>query len=98
MSGGSLDYVYRHVDEAIEKIGASDRPLHRAFASHLRKVSKALHDLEWVWSADKAHGDEDAAIRAVVTRDDEIAAAMERAEQAHRELSDALAAVRSTVS
>ena len=67
MSGGSLDYVYRNVADAAQNIlERSQNPLHRAFARHLSRVSKALHDLEWVYSGDCSEPDEEAAIRAVL--------------------------------
>jgi len=50
---------------------------HRAFAAHLRKVSKALHDLEWVWSGDYGEGDEIPAIMACITKTDALDAAAE---------------------
>ena len=66
MSGGSLDYVYRKVADAAQTILSRPRnPLHLAFARHLIKVSKALHDLEWVYSGDYSEPDEEEAIRAV---------------------------------
>ena len=67
MSGGSLDYVYRNVADAAKNIlERSQNPLHRAFAKHLIKVSKALHDLEWVYSGDCSEPDEEDAICAVL--------------------------------
>jgi hypothetical protein len=91
MSGGSLDYVYRRVDDAIEAIEArATTAQQRAFAAHLRLVSKALHDLEWVWSADKSPGDEEAAIAAVVTPAAVLAEAVAQARKAQQELTEAL--------
>ena len=45
----------------------AETPLHRAFAAHLMKVSKALHDIEWLFSADYGPGDEIDALKAVIT-------------------------------
>ncbi len=72
MSGGSLDYSYRQVSEAADRIRGAARPLHRAFAEHLDLVSKAMHDLEWVMSCDTSPGSEDDAIRACLPADAEI--------------------------
>ena len=59
MSGGSMDYLYLKVEDASMRI---DSPLRRAFWIHLKKVAKALHDIEWVDSGDYARGDEVKAI------------------------------------
>ena len=83
MSGGSLDYVYRKVEQAAcDVLARADRPEHRAFAEHLMKVSKALHDLEWVWSCDYGRGDELEAINAVISPADTLQQAMKEAETA----------------
>lgn len=94
MSGGSLNYAFRHVEEAADTLDAMDRPLYHAFAAHLRKVAGALHDTEWVLSGDYRGGAEDEGIRAVVTPHDEVAAAIRIAELAQAKLSDALASVK----
>jgi len=63
MSGGSLDYAYQKVEDAAEAIESRSKKLiHRAFANHLRKVAKALHDIEWVLSADYSDGDDQESI------------------------------------
>lgn len=83
MSGGSLNYVYQHVENAAAEIAdRADRPEHRAFAEHLRKVAKALHDLEWVWSCDYGRGDELDAIRGVISPADTLQQALKEAETA----------------
>lgn len=93
MSGGSLNYIYRSMDSAAFDVESrAETPLHHAFASHLRKVAKALHDLEWVWSSDYGPGDEVEAIRAVLGEGAEIEAATERAEKALADLTSALSA------
>lgn len=63
MSGGSLDYVYRRVDDAADSISATT-PQRKAFVELLRRVAVALHDIEWVDSGDWAKGDENDAINA----------------------------------
>jgi hypothetical protein len=75
MSGGSWDYEYRHVEEFAHRLLAESReiereadPLRAEFAKHLLDVAKAMHDIEWVDSADKAAGDEHPAILNVLQR------------------------------
>lgn len=69
MSGGALDYAYSKLAYAVDEIEERElTPLQREFAAHLRLVVKALHDLEWVWSADYGKGDEELAILAVLDR------------------------------
>lgn len=65
MSGGSMDYVYRLVEEISFR---EDTPTRKAFAKHLKLVATALHDIEWVDSCDKAKGDEEAAILACLPK------------------------------
>lgn len=67
MSGGSMDYLHQRVGEASFNLST---PLRRAFRAHLSLVAKALHDIEWVDSGDYGKGDEEAAIRAVLTPGD----------------------------
>lgn len=62
MSGGSWHYSFRHVEEMADGLANSDNPLRAAFAAHLRKVAKAMHDIEWADSGDYARGAEDTAI------------------------------------
>ena len=86
MSGGSLDYVYHRVNDVAEIIlKRAECPEHKAFAKHLYKVSKALHDLEWVWSGDCSDGDIEA-IMAVITPSDVLVDAIEDAKKAKGEL------------
>jgi len=67
MSGGSMDYLTYRVAEAASNLqNKNNTPLQRAFGNHLEKVSKALHDVEWVWSGDYAKGAEEAAIKEVL--------------------------------
>lgn len=71
MSGGSLDYVCFKVDDAADTISRrADGPLHKAFAAHLVKVAKALHDIELNFSGDTGPGDDHAAILACISADD----------------------------
>ncbi len=91
MSGGSLDYVYFKVDEAADAIECrSDKPFHKAFAKHLRKVSKALHDIEWVFSGDYSEGDEKASIETIINPKDILLEAADMAMKAKNDLEEAL--------
>ena len=70
MSGGSLDYVCYKLDDAIEVIERrATTVLQKAFAAHLKDVSKALHDLEWVFSGDYGDGDDVEALRDVLQKE-----------------------------
>lgn len=87
MSGGSLNYVYIRVEDAAREIAERrDSPLHRAFSQHLVKVAQALHDVEWVLSADYSPGRDEAAMRAVLHEGAELGASIERAEAILEEL------------
>ncbi len=67
MSGGSLDYAYRHIETLAADVDRhATKPLHQAFAHHLLKVAKAAYDLECMLSDDTSPGDEDQAILAVL--------------------------------
>lgn len=70
MSGSSYNYAFRHVEDVAEQIERQERRidvtpnlLRLRFATHLRAVAKAMHDIELVDSKDYARGDEDRAIR-----------------------------------
>ena len=89
----SLDYCYGHVDQAADRIANSSRPLHQAFAAHLRLVSKALKAVEWVYSCDNSPGSEDVAVRAVVSRTEELVFAREAIEQAIRQANEILVTI-----
>ena len=71
MSGGSMDYLYRRVEDAT--VYNSTHPganaLRGAFRAHLLLVAKALHDIEWVDSGDYGPGRECDAIHACFAAD-----------------------------
>ena len=91
MSGGSLDYVCYKVDDAIDNIEKrATTVLQIAFAAHLKDVSKALHDLEWVFSGDYSEGQEVESLRKVINKEMELKAATEQAEFALKQLKDVL--------
>lgn len=90
MSGGSLDYAYRKVENVAETLRGSSCLAHRAFALHLARVAKALHDIEWVLSCDYSPGDEMAAINKVLQPSDMLTQATEEAMAARDALEAAL--------
>lgn len=65
MSGGSMDYGYVRVIGMVDQF-EHNTPERKAFADHLGKVAKALHDIEWVDSGDYEPGDENEAIRVCI--------------------------------
>lgn len=80
MSGGSYNYLYCTVEEWIETI-RNRGGVSVAFAEHLVKVAKALHDIEWVDSYDNAKGSEEAAILACLTDSDVLDGAARQLEE-----------------
>tara|TARA_B110001452_G_scaffold13737_1_gene11328 strand:- start:109 stop:399 length:291 start_codon:yes stop_codon:yes gene_type:complete len=67
MSGGSLDYLCYKVGEVADQLtGKNNTTLQRAFGEHLKKVEKALHDVEWVLSGNYGTGDDEKAIKEVL--------------------------------
>lgn len=91
MSGGSLDYAYQRVRDLAEAIERqAEKPEHHAFAAHLHKVAEAAKALEWVWSGDRAPGDEIEPIKAVL---DERAVSAAHLEMVAREAASLLASI-----
>ena len=84
MSGGSMNYLYSKLD--YDATFPTNTPERRAFKEHLVKVSKALHDIEWVDSGDYKTGDENAAIRACLSSDQLLESVIEQAEDALQNL------------
>lgn len=84
MSGGSMNYLYSKLE--YEATFVENTPERRAFAKHLKLVAKALHDIEWVDSADYGPGDETEAIRACLNSGSVLEAAIEDAREAMRVL------------
>lgn len=62
MSGGCYDYGFRKIYDLADSIPATT-PLRKAFKTHLSKVAKACHDIEWVDSGDYGTGFENESIR-----------------------------------
>ena len=81
MSGGSLEYLCYKIDNAIEEIynfkiedidtGKTHYyfrgELYARFLAHLEKVSKALHDIEWIMDGDMSEGADKEAIEKVLS-------------------------------
>jgi hypothetical protein len=89
MSGGSMNYFSsRLLDEATFR---EHTPQRRAFAAHLVKIAKALHDIEWVDSCDYGQGDENAAIEACLAPGACLAAAIDEARRVQAELTAEIA-------
>lgn len=90
MSGGSMDFLYSKVESASF---SESTPLRRAFRTHLALVAMALHDIEWVDCGDFGRGQEEAAIRACLSKGAVLALLVEDAERVKKELSVELALV-----
>lgn len=78
-----MDYLYQKLRDASFQQQTARR---RAFAKHLEKVAKALHDIEWVDSCDYGKGDEDAAIDACLAPGAALAQLVQDARAARAEL------------
>jgi len=87
MSGGSMNYLCHDVEEATFDTNTVER---KAFAEHLKKVAKALHDIEWVDSGDYAPGDETAAIRDCISKPEMLETALKAAIAANLDLTKAI--------
>jgi hypothetical protein len=87
MSGGSLNYIYLKLESEIHNIEDTSPEL-KAFKSHLVKVVKALHDIEWVQSGDYSEGQELESIRACISNIDIIDNHIKEAEKIIEELQD----------
>ena len=61
-----MEYLYLKVGDAADNLRLSNIPVRRAFGKHLKLVARALHDIEWVDSADCIEGDEVPAIVAAL--------------------------------
>lgn len=75
-----MNYLYSKLEyDATFPVNTPER---RAFKSHLVKVAKALHDIEWVDSGDKGPGDENEAIRDCLSQEQMLESAVEMANEA----------------
>ena len=86
MSGGSWNYVCYKVADAANRLVEDKCPYRRAFGLHLGLVSEALHDIEWVDSADKSPGDEIEAILQVIKPKEVLIASLDDAKKTSKEL------------
>lgn len=90
MSGGSLNYACHEVADIGDRVARkAQTPLHRALATHLDLVAKALHDLEWVLSGDYSEGAEVEAIQACIGDHAELAQLVVEARTAADALNEA---------
>lgn len=84
MSGGSMNYIYSRL--LVDATFSKHTPERKAFAKHLKLISKALHDIECVDSGDDERGIENAAIRACLHPGAVLESTIETAHQALKEL------------
>ena len=81
-----MNYLYSRIEnDAFFHLNTAER---KAFAAHLRKVAKALHDIEWVDSGDYSQGMESEAIRACLKEGDVLDALIDQAKQVISDLQD----------
>lgn len=97
MSGGSYDYAYGKLEDFLSTFKA-DTPARRAFASLLRDVVEAMHDIEWVDSGDYGPGDENAAIERCLSKEIVLEQVIADAVLATQALSQAVADIQRQVS
>lgn len=79
-----MNYLYLKLET--DAVFRQDTPERKAFAKHLEKVAKALHDIEWVDSFDYGPGDDSDAIRACLAPGMVLSAAIDAAHEAAKEL------------
>ena len=89
MSGGSYDYFYLKLEDMVDTIQLKN-PERKAFVEHLKKVVKALHDIEWVDSYDYGENAEIESIMDCISKQDVLQIAIEEANQAQENLVRAL--------
>jgi len=89
MSGGSYDYFYSKLDDIADRIDLKN-PERKAFVKHLKKVVKALHDIEWVDSYDYGENGEIEAIMKCILHKDVLQIAIDDAKQAQENLDRAI--------
>lgn len=97
MSGGSLDYVYSRLNDAIETIERrATTSLQRAFGKHLKDVSDALYNLEMLYSHDFGAGDEIESLSKCVSKEMVLSSVVDDAKLILEQLQSALYDVKST--
>ena len=90
MSGGSMDYLCFKVEDANF---AENTVARKAFRTHLKKVAKALHAIEWNDSGD-GHHDEYKLIMDCISTSELLDEAIKQAESVKNELSDILSNIK----
>ena len=88
MSGGSMNYLYRKIEE--DAVFSLTTPERKAFEKHLTLVVKALHDIEWVDSNDYGGTDEGEAIRACLSDGAVLSQTIDDAHEAMKNLREEL--------
>ncbi len=66
MSGGSWDYVYRHFEDAAERLKTSSDVQRKALGELVGRIAKAMHAIEWVDSCDYGPDGANEAIKAAL--------------------------------
>ena len=69
MSGGSMNYLYSHIQDAEFDLSTPERI---AFKEHLNLIAKACKDIEWVDSGDNSDGSETKSILDCINNLDNI--------------------------
>lgn len=91
MSGGSYDYACFRVKDVAGEIRSRHRqPLFVAFADHLERVADVMQSIEWADSGDTLQEDAERDIRAFLSPQAELDAAVAEARIALAALTDAL--------
>lgn len=89
MSGGSYEYLCFKMQEAALKLMKRDQSAYRkAFGELMMKCSKAMHDIEWVDSADLSEGDDLKSIMNCIAFSDVLKATTKDAEKVSSELDE----------
>jgi hypothetical protein len=88
MSGGSWDYFCFKLEEVVQRLKDEACPYRAALGNRLEPFVEAIHDIEWVDSADYGEGRELDAIRKALDykESDVLAVAVERAKSVAEEL------------
>lgn len=84
------DWVHYKLQTYAERVldRSPTNPLHVAFSAYLLRVSTAVKELTWEFSNDTGEGDADSAIRGLLASHDELAAALELANVAAKNLQE----------
>ena len=93
MSGGSMNYAFQYVKDALRHIDPST-PQRRAFIEHLHLVAEAMYQVEWCDSGDTNPGEDRKAIARCLPPHAELAQLIKEAKAAQNALTTALAKVK----